>query len=110
MNMNSFLPILATAVLACLPEFTEKQLQKANGLNPIGYYLPCSARNVFKFRKHEKLDGDFNCADSEFFGLILFDQSGGLVRTPLLEPCGHDTPHVEPFLFWDSIHLLKNHH
>ena len=50
-QFNPFLPNLDTAVLACWPEAAMRQLQKTDSLNPKGYYLPCKAHNVFKFRK-----------------------------------------------------------
>ena len=52
--VNPFLPSLATAMLACWPEAAARQLQKTDCLNLNGYYLPCGAHNVFKFRKQMK--------------------------------------------------------
>ena len=53
-TFNLSLPNLATAVLACWPEFEERQLQEIDCSNPKTYDLSCIAHNVFKFRKHVK--------------------------------------------------------
>ena len=37
---------------------------------------------------------------AEFVGWIIFDRSRDLARTPLLEPCRHETPRAEPFFFF----------
>ena len=51
MDINPFLPNLATAVLACWPETAVRQPQKTDCLNPKGCYMPCRTLSVSKFRK-----------------------------------------------------------
>ena len=83
--LGPFLPGLAAIVLACWPETAARQQQKTDRLNPKGYDLPCTAHFQI-YETNEKLDGDFNYANSEFFGWILSDWSHHLVGAPLLEP------------------------
>ena len=53
-QLNPFLPSLATAVLACWLKAATRQLQKIDSLNLKGYNLSCRAYNVFKFGKQMK--------------------------------------------------------
>ena len=110
-NLNPFLPSLATAVLARWSESAARQVQKTDCLNLVGYKLPCRERNVFKFRKQMKIWVLISViANFEFVGWIFFNWSCDLIQTPFLEPYGHETLCFEPFSCLYSVYLLKSRH
>ena len=53
------------------------------------------------------MDGDFSYANFEFVRWIFSDRLRDLVRTPLPEPYGHETPHAEPFSYLYSVHYAE---
>ena len=62
--------------------------------------VTCLVLYIMSFKSYEtieKLDSDFNYANSEFVGYMIFDQWLDLVQTPLLEPYSHETLRAEPF-------------